>query len=64
MGGRLRAARGYRGAVALAQSVWNRPIDTDLENVYAFISTLPKSTLVAAHPDLADCVPLRTAAAY
>jgi len=43
-----------------AVTVWNRPIDTDLENAYAFISTLPKSTLVAAHPDLADRIPLRS----
>jgi hypothetical protein len=43
-----------------AVSVWNRPVDTDLEKVYAFISTLPKDTLVAAHPDLADFVPVRT----
>jgi hypothetical protein len=38
----------------------NRPVDTDLENVYAFIANLPKDTLVAAHPDLADFVPVRT----
>jgi len=36
-----------------AVTVWNRQIDTDLENAYAFISTLPKSMLLAAHPDLA-----------
>src|SRR5690606_35063661 len=28
--------------------------------VYAFIASLPKDTLVAAHPTLADYVPLRT----
>jgi hypothetical protein len=43
-----------------AVSVLNRPVDTDLENVYAFIANLPKDTLVAAHPDLADFVPVRT----
>ena len=43
-----------------AVSVWNRPVDVDLENAYAFISALPKDTLVAAHPDLADFVPVRT----
>lgn len=43
-----------------AITMWNRPVDTGLENAYAFISTLPKSTLVAAHPDLADGVPLRS----
>ena len=36
------------------------PVDRDLENVYAFISRLPKDTLVAAHPTLADDIPLRT----
>jgi hypothetical protein len=36
-----------------------RPVDQDLENVYRFIETLPKSTLIAAHPDLADFVPVR-----
>jgi hypothetical protein len=38
---------------------WTYPVDVDLENTYAFIATLPKDTLVAAHPDLADYVPLR-----
>jgi hypothetical protein len=37
-----------------------KPVDRDLENVYAFISRLPKDTLVAAHPTLADGIPLRT----
>ena len=43
-----------------AVRLWQQPVNTDLENAYAFISTLPKSTLVAAHPDLADFVPVRT----
>jgi hypothetical protein len=42
-----------------AASVWNRPVDADLENAYAYIATLPKNAVVAAHPDLADYVPLR-----
>jgi hypothetical protein len=36
-----------------------KPVDRDLENIYAFISQLPKDTLVAAHPTLADDIPLR-----
>lgn len=43
-------------AVGLLQ----RPVNHDLENVYAFVATLPKDILVAAHPDLADFVPVRT----
>jgi hypothetical protein len=39
---------------------WHTPFDQNLENAYAFIATLPKDTLVAAHPDLADFVPLRS----
>jgi hypothetical protein len=42
-------------AVALAK----RPVDRDLERTYEFLATLPKDTLVAAHPDLADFVPVR-----
>lgn len=38
----------------------DRPVDADLERVYEFIATLPKDTLVAAHPDLADFVPIRS----
>lgn len=37
-----------------------RPVDRDLENTYAFLTTLPKDTLVGAHPDLADYIPLRS----
>jgi len=36
------------------------PADEDLEQTYAFLASLPKTTLVAAHPDLADFIPLRT----
>ena len=39
---------------------FGRPVDQDLERVYAFIAGLPKDTLVAAHPTLADDVPLRS----
>ena len=50
-------------AIALFPSAiqaWRTPVDRDLEQAYAFIAQLPKDTLVAAHPDLADFVPLRT----
>jgi hypothetical protein len=43
-----------------AAAAWRSPVDTDLERAYAFIAELPKDTLVAAHPDLADFVPVRT----
>jgi len=42
-----------------ALAVSRRPVDGDLERVYAFLTTLPKDTLVAAHPDLANFVPVR-----
>ncbi len=43
-----------------AAAAWQKPIDRDMERAYAFIASLPRETLVAAHPDLADPVPLRT----
>jgi len=43
-----------------ALAAWQRPVDRDMERAYQFIATLPKDTLVAAHPDLADFVPLRS----
>jgi hypothetical protein len=43
-----------------ARSVLSQPLDSDLEQVYAFLATLPVSTLVAAHPDLADFIPVRS----
>jgi hypothetical protein len=43
-----------------AATLLNRPVDRDLEKAYVFIKTLPRSTLVAAHPDLADFVPVRS----
>jgi hypothetical protein len=53
--------------VAMGAQLWpdahrdyTTPVDSDLENIYAFISRLPKDTLVAAHPTLADDIPLRT----
>jgi hypothetical protein len=53
--------------VAIGALLWpnayaesTKPVDRDLENVYAFISRLPKDTLVAAHPTLADAIPLRS----
>lgn len=36
------------------------PPDPDLERIYAFIESLPKDTVVGAHPDLADFIPLRS----
>jgi hypothetical protein len=43
---------------ALAQL--KQPVDRDFENIYAFIASLPKDTLIGAQPDLASDVPLRT----
>ena len=42
-----------------AYGQWQQPVDNDLERTYAFIGSLPKDTLVAAHPDLANYIPLR-----
>jgi hypothetical protein len=50
-------------AIALvpqALRVYHRPVDVDMERAYQFIASLPKDTLVAAHPDIADFVPLRS----
>jgi hypothetical protein len=50
-------------AAALYPSAARRvdlPVDHDLERAYDFLATLPKDTLVAAHPDLANFVPLRS----
>jgi hypothetical protein len=43
-----------------AVAAWRTPIDGDMERAYSFIASLPNDTLVAAHPDLADYIPLRT----
>jgi hypothetical protein len=42
-----------------ATRIWNTPVDQDLERAYEFISRLPVDTVVVAHPDVADFVPLR-----
>lgn len=44
----------------IAREVYARPVDQDMQRAYDFIATLPRDTLVAAHPDLADFVPLRS----
>ena len=56
--------------VAIGALLWpgaradiTQPIDRDLENIYVFIAQLPKDTLVAAHPTLADDIPLARGAA-
>jgi hypothetical protein len=43
-----------------AVRAWTAPRSVDLEQVYAFLGELPVDTLVAAHPDLADYIPLRS----
>lgn len=43
-----------------AARAWQTPIDRDLEAMYSFIATLPAGELIAAHPDLANDVPLRS----
>ena len=43
-----------------AVRAWEAPRSADLERVYAFLGELPVDTLVAAHPDLADYIPLRS----
>jgi hypothetical protein len=42
-----------------ASRLWHRPVDADLERAYLYLASLPRDTLIAAHPDLADFVPLR-----
>lgn len=43
-----------------ARRVHNKPVDLDMERAYAFLAGLPADTLVAAHPDVVDFVPLRS----
>jgi hypothetical protein len=43
-----------------ATSLWRQPVNRGLEDSYAFVASLPRDTLVAAHPDLANYVPVRT----
>jgi hypothetical protein len=38
---------------------WRQPVDQDLDKTYAYLENLPKQTLVASHPDLANFIPLR-----
>lgn len=50
--------------LAMLPTAWQnlrQPIDGDLERAYGFIASLPADTLVAAHPRLADFIPLRSA---
>jgi hypothetical protein len=50
-------------AVSLAPGAYalvSQPVDEDLERAYQFIAKLPRDTLVMAHPDLANFVPVRT----
>ena len=53
------AAYGAEATTKLV-SVLRPPPDQDLEAVYLFLETLPKDTLVAAHPYDADNIPLRS----
>ena len=43
-----------------AKRTWQTPVDRDMERAYAYLATLPRDTLIAAHPDVADFVPLRS----
>ena len=71
--GRMRTSKALQWGVAYAAPVlvaaalffagaraWQTPVNRDLERVYEIISALPAGTVVAAHPELADFVPLRT----
>ena len=37
-----------------------QPVDQNLERTYTYLASLPKTTLIAAHPDIASYIPLRT----
>ena len=39
---------------------FSKPLQADREKMFAFLATLPKDTLVAAHPIDADDIPLRS----
>lgn len=41
-------------------ALWRQPVNQGLEDTYAFVAELPRNTLVAAHPDLANYVPVRS----
>ena len=45
--------------VPSAHALLSQPVDVDLERAYRFLELLPPDTLVLAHPDLANYVPLR-----
>jgi hypothetical protein len=50
-------------AIALwpqAHAQWSQPVDEDLQRTQAFLRGLPSDTLIAAHPDLANYLPLYT----
>ncbi|MGH7628529.1 MAG: hypothetical protein ACREOF_03925 [Gemmatimonadales bacterium] len=49
-----------RALLPSATRAWQTPVDLDLERAYAFLASLPTEAVVAAHPDLADYVPVRT----
>jgi hypothetical protein len=44
----------------LGLQLWRQPVDENLERIYQAIGALPVDTIVAAHPDLANYVTLRT----
>jgi hypothetical protein len=51
-------------AAFLLPGAWQnlrKPADADLERTYAFLATLPRDTVIAAHPALANFIPLRSA---
>ena len=48
-----------RALLPPATRAWQTPVDVDLERAYAFLASLPTDAVVAAHPDLADYVPVR-----
>lgn len=43
-----------------ASRAWHGAVDGDLERAYVYLRSLPSDTLVAAHPTVADAIPLRT----
>jgi len=44
----------------LGLQLWRQPVNEDLERMYVAIGSLPTDAVVAAHPDLANYVTLRT----
>ncbi len=56
------AAIGIAAAVLVPPSLraWRTPVNEDMERVYAYLATLPKDALIAAQPDIADFIPLRS----